>query len=125
MDEEADGGAGSFGVVVLHEFVVGVGVEFLGDSEGGLQGWVVEFVGESPDCDFQRAVVFVVPASLLGDGHYGMGSGTPHLFGSLEFVAFGEVAVGFVEKFLGGLDVLGGYHGVLGSGYRQGLPALL
>ena len=70
-------------------------------------------------------MVAVVPASLLGDGHYGVGGGSPCLLGSLKFVAFGEVAVGFVEEFLGGLDVFGDYRGVLRSEYRQGPLALL
>ena len=39
-----DGGAVAVEFVVLHEFVVGVGVEFLGDSECKFQGWVVEFL---------------------------------------------------------------------------------
>ena len=72
MDEEADGWAVAVGFVVLHEFVVEVGVEFLGDSEGGLKERVVEFVRESADRDLQGAVVAVVPASLLGDGRDGV-----------------------------------------------------
>ena len=49
---------------------------------------------------------------------YRVGGGTPHLFGSLEFVAFGEVAVGFVEEVLGGLDVFGGDRSMLQSSLR-------
>ena len=110
--------------VVLHEFVVEVGVEFLGDAERGFQEWVVLFFGDSPNGDSQRAVVSVVPVSLLGQGHYGVGGGAPHLLGSLEFVAFGEVAVGLVEELLGGLDVFGGYHVGLRSDYGCGLLVL-
>lgn len=110
--------------VVLHEFVVEVGVEFLSDPEGEFQEWVVLFLGDSPDGDSQGAMVSVVPASLLGQGHYGVGGGGPHLLGSLEFVAFGEVVVGLVEEFMGGLDVFGGYHVGLRSDYGCGLLVL-
>ena len=66
-----DGGAVALEFVVLHEFVVEVGVEFFGDAEGEFQGWVVLFLGDSSDGDSQGAVVSLVPASLLGQGHYG------------------------------------------------------
>ena len=69
MDEVVDGGAVAVEFVVLHEFVVEVGVEFFGDAEGEFQEWGVLFLGESPSGDSQGAVVSVVPASLLGDSH--------------------------------------------------------
>ncbi len=124
MDEVVDGGVVALEFVVLHEFVVEVGVEFLSDPEGEFQEWVVLFLGDSPDGDSQGAMVSVVPASLLGQGHYGVGGGGPHLLGSLEFVAFGEVVVGLVEEFMGGLDVFGGYHVGLRSDYGCGLLVL-
>ena len=53
MDEEADGEAVAVGFVVLHGFVMGVGVESLGDSEDGLEEGVIPLGRESPDRGLQ------------------------------------------------------------------------
>lgn len=124
MDEVVNGGAGAVELVVLHEIVVDVGVEFFGDAECGFQEWVVLFLCDTPNGDSQGAMVSVVPVSLLGQGHCGVGGGGPHLLGSLEFVAFGEVLVGLVQEFMGGLDVFGDYHVGLRSDYGCGLLVL-
>ena len=93
-------------VIVLHEAMVEVGVELLGNHEIASEDIVVDVPDYPVGGGLEVAMAPVRPTSIPGNRRHGMGRGAPHLLRALQIIAGFELAVGRFEEVLCRLYVL-------------------